>query len=125
MGKLTTDAIIFGLAYLNGPKASLSFGGVGSVMQITPRARSALNCLLNNGYAETAEPTDQIKGREHYRGLKSDLGFLAKMEAIDPFSDEFCWPTFVKNEATQCTARAVKPQCPADLARMIKQADGE
>ena len=24
----------------------------------------------------------------------------------------------------QCTARAVKPQCPADLARMIKQADG-
>lgn len=99
MGKLTTDAIIFGLAYLNGPKASLSFGGEGSAMQITPRARSALNCLLNNGYAEASDQADHIKGREHYRGLKSDLGFLAKMEAIDPFSDDFRWPTFVKSEA--------------------------
>ena len=34
---------------------------------------------------------------------------------------------FGRDDATarsQCTARAVKPQCPADLARMIKQADG-
>ena len=33
---------------------------------------------------------------------------------------------FGRDDATaraQCTARAVKPQCPADLARMIKGAD--
>jgi len=34
-------------------------------------------------------------------------------------------PAMTPEYRVQCTARAVKPQCPADLARMIKQADGE
>ena len=91
---VTKDAIIFGLAYLNGPKAKLSFGGEGATMEITPRARDALNCLISNGYAETSKPDDQIKGREHYRCAKNDLGLLAKAEQIDPFSMEYCWTTF-------------------------------
>ena len=92
---LTTDAIIFGFAYLNGPKATLSFGGQGAKMEITPRARAALNCLISNGFAEAAPPSDQIEGREHYRGLQA-LGPEVKAAQVDPFDRANDWPTFVK-----------------------------
>ena len=92
---LTVDAIIFGLACLNGPKSTLSFGGDGAQMEITPRARAALNCLINDGFAEPMPPTDQINGREYYRGLRS-LGPEAMAARIDPFGRENAWPTFVK-----------------------------
>ena len=91
---LTNDAIIFGLAFLNGPKATLSFGGEGAKLEITPRARDALNCLLNGGFAEVAEPLDHIKGREHYRG-KGAIGPEARAAGINLFDPENCWPTFL------------------------------
>jgi len=94
MSALTIDAMIFGLAYLNGPKSTLSFGGEGAEMEITPRAREALNCLINCGFAETMPKTDQIIGREFYRGLRS-LGPEAKAAGIDPFDRKNAWPTFV------------------------------
>ena len=92
----TYDALIFGLAYLNGPRATLSFGGDGAKMAITPRARVALNCLINCGFAEKSDPTDQINGREYFRGLSKDLGLLAKERGLDPFSMDNRWTTFEK-----------------------------
>lgn len=95
---LSADALVFGLGYLRGPKSKLSFGGEGAQMAITPRARAALNELLVAGYAEPAEPDDQIKGREHYQGTMQDpfMGDLAKASGIDFFGDESRWPSFSK-----------------------------
>ena len=94
--KLTIDAIIFGLGYLNGPKATLSFGGDGAEYRITDRARSAMNCLLENGFAEVFDPTDQIAGREYYRGVRraKSFGEVAKERGICPFDPALSWPSF-------------------------------
>ena len=98
---LSNDAIIFGLAYLNGDRCKLSFGGEGAKMRITDRARYALNELLATGYAEKADPDDQIPDREHYRGVTRDpyLGLLAKEAGINPFDHVEPWPTFVRADA--------------------------
>lgn len=96
---LTVDAVIFGLAYLNGPKATLSFGGAGAKMRITDRAREALDCLIAEGFAVLSEPTDSIVGREHYRGT-GQLWAVAKEMKIDPFNPAHTWPTFAASEAT-------------------------
>lgn len=84
---LSRDAIIFAFAYLNGPKATLSFGGEGASMRITDRARAALDELLASGYAETSQPVDQIPDREYYRGVAREphVGALAKEMGINPF----------------------------------------
>lgn len=66
---LSNDAIIFGLAYLNGARCKLSFGGEGAKMKITDRARYALNELL------------------------------AKEAGINPFDHVEPWPTFVRADA--------------------------
>lgn len=102
---LSTDAIIFGLAYLNGPRCKLSFGGEGAVMEITPRARGALIELLFAGYAEATKADDQTLGRENYRGTLADphLGALAKEAGIDPLNVER-WPSFVKRDAATAQA---------------------
>ncbi|ETD89937.1 hypothetical protein U713_07385 [Rhodobacter capsulatus YW2] len=93
---LTDDAIIFAMAYLSGPNAQLSFGGDGAEMEITPRARAALDCLLENGAAEKATPTDQWHGREHYRGVVQ-IWPIAKERGLNPFDCDLCgWATFVK-----------------------------
>jgi hypothetical protein len=82
---LSNDAIIFGIGYLNGPKARLSFGGQGATMMITARASKALAELLVNGYAAETEPTDSIPGREFYKGTMKDpsLAQLAREAGIN------------------------------------------
>lgn len=67
-------------------------------MAITDRARAALNELLAAGYAEPAEPDDQIKGREYYQGTMQDpfIGDLANARGLDFFGDESRWPSFSK-----------------------------
>lgn len=99
---LSTDALIFGLGHLNGPKAKLSFGGEGAKFAITPRARAALDELLAAGYAEVAPPYDQIPGREHYRGTAVDphLGELARIAKLDPFNPDYRWTTFARKDAS-------------------------
>jgi len=92
---LSHDAVVFGMAYLNGGSSKLSFGGDGAIMEITPRARAALNELLDNGFAIETDPIDQIKGREYYCGA-GWLGKVAREIGFDPFSQENDWPTFVK-----------------------------
>lgn len=84
---LTRDAVIFAFAYLNGAKATLSFGGEGASKRITDRARAALEELLAAGYAELSEPRDSIPGREHYHGVAREphVGALAKEMGINPF----------------------------------------
>lgn len=92
---LSTDALIFGIGYLNGPRARLSFGGEGAQMRITPRARAALDELIASGYAETADPDCQTPGREFYRGAAKEphLGHLAREAGINPFGVER-WTSF-------------------------------
>jgi hypothetical protein len=96
MTQPTTDALVFGLAHLNGPKAKLSFGGEGAQMAITERAEAALQSLLATGYAEAAEPSDSIPGRRHYQGtgLQPHLGALAQERGLSPFDSEHRWIAF-------------------------------
>ena len=98
---LSHDALIFGLGLLNGPRATLAFGGEGAEMAITDRARAALDELLEAGYAETSNPTDQIPDREFYRGTNKDpaLGKLAQQAGLNPFDSGNNWTTFAKIEA--------------------------
>jgi len=92
---LSTDALVFGLGYLNGPRARLSFGGEGAQMRITPRARAALDELIAAGYAKTADPDCQTPGREFYKGVAREphLGQLAREAGLDPFGLER-WTSF-------------------------------
>lgn len=95
---ISRDAIIFGMGYLRGPKSKLSFGGAGAEMQITDRARSALNELLAAGLAEPCEPYDQWPGREHYQGRGDGVVVAAKEMGYNPFTipPEDEWPCFVR-----------------------------
>jgi len=88
-------------------------------------------------YAAWAESGDYMAGS----GICVAKWFPQQWERTGEYGDGYfmpeCWfakqmddyeypVTFGRDDATaraQCTARAVKPQCPADLARMIKQAD--
>lgn len=86
---LSRDAVIFGLAYLNGPKRKLSFGGEGAKKAITDRARAALDELLAAGYAKKLPAQDGIRDREHYMGalVEVTLGQIAKARGdIDPLT---------------------------------------
>lgn len=100
---LSEDAIIFGFAYLSHSKHKLSFGGEGATMEITPRARAALNELLAAGYAEPAKADDQIRGREHYQGTDKEPRIMRQMQqaGINLFEDIERWDSFtqIKGEA--------------------------
>jgi hypothetical protein len=93
---LSSDAMIFGLGNLRSHKSTLRFGGDGAEMEITPRARAALDELLAGGYAEKTDPDDSIPNREHYRGtnINPPLVQVAKTSGLDPFSLEHNWTTF-------------------------------
>ena len=91
------DAIIFGMAYLNGPKAKLSFGGDGAEMEITPRAEAALQWLLAAEFCEEIPAECSTPNRRRYRGV-GHIGALAKAAGFDPFDQANNWPTFVKKE---------------------------
>lgn len=94
---LSDDALVFGFSYLNNPGSTLAFGGDHAEMEITPRARAALDELLAASVVEKAEPWDQWPGREYYRG-KVAIGPLMK-DHLNPFDDpedRFKWTTFTK-----------------------------
>ena len=93
------DAVIFGMAYLRGPKSKLSFGGDGSEYEITPRAEAAIQWLVASGFAKECKPDCQTPNRRSYAGA-GDIGVLAKAYDIDLFSRDHDWPTFVKKATT-------------------------
>jgi len=96
---LSKDAVLFGLSFLNGSKAVLSFGGEGASMAITDRARAALDELLAKGFAEPdTETLEIIPGRERYRGRKTDphLGAIAQQVGINPLDREQDFVMFEK-----------------------------
>lgn len=97
---LSKDAVIFAFGYLNGARAKLSFGGEGASMQITSRARAALDELIAAGYAEAARPENSVSGREFYRGVDRvpHVGALAREIGFNPFlaDPEDRFPTFEK-----------------------------
>ena len=98
---LSKDALVFGLAYLRGPKSKISFGGEVAWLAITDRARAALDELLQAGYAEPAKSDDHIKGREHYQGTMQEphIGELAREVGLDPFCASNRWACFAKHTA--------------------------
>lgn len=93
---LSTDALGFGLAYLRGPKSKLSFGGIGAVMEITPRARAALSELLEKGYAIAVE--SDRDGGEAYVGAAQEppIGEIARERGLDPFGEWQQFAAFVR-----------------------------
>lgn len=93
---LSKDAIIFGLGFLNGPRARLSFGGMHAEKRITARARAALAELIGAGYAESCDPDFFDTGREGYRGVNQtpSLGALARETGIDLFDTKNRWAAF-------------------------------
>lgn len=97
---LSTDALTFGFAYVNGSKRSVAFGGDGTKMKITPRARDALTELIDAGYVEATPPTESIPNREYYRGVDKipSLGAVAKSDRYDPFGQDNNWNVFVEGE---------------------------
>lgn len=98
MVTLTDDAIILGLGFLNGPKATLEFGGPGAQMRITNRARAALTNLVLCGFAEQVDPNQPKGAREKYRG-KDDITTIARARRVNPLADENRWPAFVAGGA--------------------------
>lgn len=90
---LSKDALVFGFAYLNHAGCTLQFGGEGAEKVITPRARKALDELLDAGAIKIGEPDTSIIDREYYIG-KVSIGPLCK-GVLDPLSDDISWPTFV------------------------------
>ena len=101
--KLSDDALVFGFAYLNHPGCTLAFGGDHAEKEITPRARAALDELLDAGAVIASEATDQWPNREYYRG-NVPIGPLMKDRGLNPLDDpdgRFKWTTFAKNVAGQ------------------------
>ena len=97
MTTLSKDALIFGLGFLNGAKATLAFGGEGTQNTITTRARAALNELIASGHAEPTDPTDSIPGREFYRGtaITPHLGKIAQDSGLNMFDRSGNFNAFV------------------------------
>ncbi|MFG6082880.1 hypothetical protein ACEUZ9_004112 [Paracoccus litorisediminis] len=97
---LSKDALIFGLGFLRFPKSKLSFGGEGAKMEITERARAALDELLASGYAVSADADTSIPGREYYRGTTQEpsLGHLAQEAGLNPFDPGKDWEAFRKKQ---------------------------
>lgn len=99
MTELSNDAIIFGIGFTCDENLRLSFGGEGSEMEITPRARAALDELIAAKYATIDEADTSIVGREYYRGTPKQPRLVVIMidRGLDVFGDKSLhFPTFVK-----------------------------
>lgn len=72
LNQLSDDSLRLWLAYFMMPRNTLSFGGEGAKMAITPRARAALDELIEAGCVEIADPDCSTLGREMYRSGAAD-----------------------------------------------------
>ncbi|MBO9428286.1 hypothetical protein [Sulfitobacter sp. R18_1] len=96
---LSDDAIRMWMAYLMNPKSTLRFGGDHAKMEITPRARDALNELIEIGAAEVIPANDQYPNREHYGSTGMDLrDQLRQRTHLNPFEDKEDFVSFRKKD---------------------------
>jgi len=101
---LSDDAYVIGLGHFPTPKSTLSFGGDHAEMEITPRARAALQELVDGGFVVSCEPLDGYPNRENYRCAKSVLPFPKDRPHLNPFGPDaekiMGWTTFKRNEGS-------------------------
>ena len=84
------------MCYFLNPGNTLRFGGDHAEMEITARARAALNELIAAGAVKEIEANDQYPNREHYGGTEVDLRQQLKASGINPFDDSDPFVTFRK-----------------------------
>jgi hypothetical protein len=96
--RLSDDACVIGFGHFSSPKSTLSFGGDHAKMEITPRARAALNELIEHGFVAACAPLDSYPNREHYRGVKTVHLLMKDRPHLNPFgpdaAENMRWPTF-------------------------------
>jgi hypothetical protein len=96
--RLSDDACVIGFGHFPSPKSTLSFGGDHAKMEITPRARAALNELIEHGFVAACAPLDSYPNREHYRGVKTVHLLMKDRPHLNPFgpdaAENMRWPTF-------------------------------
>lgn len=93
--KLSDDALIFAITHIHGYGVQFSFGGEGAVMQITPRARVALDELLDIGAVKV--DTSKETSKESYVGIAT-ISRVLHAKNIDPYDTDqevFNWDTFI------------------------------
>jgi hypothetical protein len=102
MMTLSDDACVIGFAHFPTPKSTLSFGGDHAEMDITPRARAALDELISGGFVVACEPLDSWPNREHYRGVRTVQHIFGDRPHLNPFGPEAVktvgWTSFRSKE---------------------------
>jgi hypothetical protein len=103
--RLSDDAYILGFAHFPSAGSTLSFGGDHAKMEITDRARLALDELIAAGFVAPCDPLDGYPNREHYRGRKSVLPFPKDRPHLNPWlagaADVMGWTTFKAKEQSE------------------------
>ena len=96
---MTDDALRLWLAFFMRERSTLRFGGDNAGMEITPRARVALDELIGMGAVQTVPADDQWPNREHYGSTGLDLRpeLLARPH-LNPFTDTEEFISFRKKE---------------------------
>jgi len=99
---LSDDAYVIGLGHFASVGSTLSFGGDHAEMEITPRARTALDELIVGGFVVACDPLDGWPNREHYKGVKSVLPIPKDRPHLNPFGPDaertMGWTTFKRKE---------------------------
>lgn len=111
MSRLSNDALIFGLSFLSGPQSILTFGGISTERQITPRARAALSELVEHGYAKRIPVSPPIEKRESYSGVQNatPISQLFSQAGLDPFDELNLWVSFEQASSTKWLAGVSMP----------------
>jgi len=73
MSDLTDTALRVWAAHFLTPGNTLTFGGDGAEMEITPEARAGLDELVAHGAVKRAAADCQVHGREKYQATEVDL----------------------------------------------------
>jgi hypothetical protein len=96
--ELSDDACVIGFSHFPSVKSTLSFGGDHAKMEITPRARAALDELILKGFVVACEPLDSYQNREHYRGAATVQHIIKDRTHLHPFGPDAVkntgWTTF-------------------------------
>lgn len=102
---LSDDAIRLWISFFRTRESTLRFGGDHAAMEITPRAREALDQLIDIGAVQTIPADDQHPNREHYGGTEMELfREVGKRSHLNPFQDKEEFVSFRKKGDTSFEA---------------------